>query len=76
MKKLLTFLFITSVAIGLLAHTGYTLFAAIPTPLLVPPQAKPQLTEEQAQKAFEAKIRNTKNKLETIMREVQFAYSP
>lgn len=73
MKKLLTLLFIISATIGLLAHTGYTLFAAIPTPLLVPPQQNPHLTEAQAQKAFETQVRNAKNKLEPIMRQVQFA---
>lgn len=73
MKKLLTILLLTGLAAGFIARARYSLFAAIPTPLLVPPQANPQLTEAQAQKAFEAQVRDAQNKLEPIVRQVNFA---
>ncbi|MBS1987478.1 hypothetical protein JST56_00625 [Candidatus Dependentiae bacterium] len=75
MKKLLAVLLLSTLAGVFISHARHTLFAAIPTPLLVPPQANPQLTEEQAQKAFEAQIRNAQNKLEPLMRQVKFAHT-
>lgn len=73
MKKLLAVLLLSTLAGVFISHARRTLLAAIPTPLLVPPQTNPQLTEEQAQKAFEAQIRNAQNKLEPLMRQVKFA---
>jgi|GEM_PF-4652799 len=75
MKKLLTILFITSLAAGFIIHARSILLASVPTPLLVHPQQNSNLTDTQAQQAFAAQVRDAKNKLAPIMRQVQFASS-